>query len=210
MRLVLWNGSPKAKGSASAVFLDYLAGQAGPEHTLCRVGGLKAPAAADFRGADALVLAFPLYVDGIPGHLLGMLEALEPDLRVLAPEAKVYAVINCGFFEAGQCAHAMELLRHWCRRAGLCWGRGVCVGGGGMANAAPLGRGGPLSPIARALDALAASVLSGGLGEDILAQPALPRRLYVAAAHLGWNKTGRKNGLSKADLCAPLEKGAPR
>jgi multimeric flavodoxin WrbA len=159
----------------------------------------EAPAA--FRGSDALVFVFPLYVDGIPSHLLRFLDESLHDIAEAASGATVYAVVNNGFFEGRQNAVALEIMRNFAARAGLRWGLGLGVGAGGMIHAAPVGRG-PLRNLGKALDALASEILANQTGEDRVCEPNFPRALYKALAHAGWRKSARKNGLKTKSLYA--------
>lgn len=63
----------------------------------------------------------------------GALLQLEADFRETPQkERTAYALVNSGFYEGHQNAHALHMLRHWCRRAGVRWGQGIGAGGGGM------------------------------------------------------------------------------
>jgi len=151
-------------------------------------------------GADAIVVAFPLYVDGIPSNLLRELAARE---QGLPPGARVYAMVNNGFYEGAQNAHAISMLRNWCARAKLAWGQGVGVGGGGMLSSRKPGRG-PLKSVGAALDAMAANILTGTGGEDLYTSPDIPRALYKLGGAMGLRAQGRKNGLTKQEMARKL------
>ena len=78
MKVALINGSPKPRGSASAMLLDGLRAclPAGLECVECPLHAVR-PAEDPARlllDTDALVLACPVYVDGLPAHLLTALE----------------------------------------------------------------------------------------------------------------------------------------
>lgn len=81
MKTALINASPKRTGSASGMLLDALYPRLeGCSCTEFRLGIEKPdPQILEtFADFDALVFAFPLYVDGLPAHLLRHLQALEP------------------------------------------------------------------------------------------------------------------------------------
>ena len=85
-------------------------------------------------GADAVVFGLPLYVDGVPSHVLGFLEEMERFCKEKALHLKVYVIANNGFIEGKQNEPLMQVMEHFCQRAGLTWGGGVGIGGGVMLN----------------------------------------------------------------------------
>ena len=153
---------------------------------------------------DAYVFAFPLYVDGIPSHLLGALMEHEKGMPI---GARVYAMVNNGFYEGVQNAPAVSMLRNWCARAGLVWGQGLGIGAGEVLRQIPI----PISNVfgyssmkmlRRALDTLAGHILAGGGGEDIFTHPKFPllRALYIFGGNAAFHLQGKMNGLSKQKM----------
>lgn len=204
MKLVLVNGSPKAKGGASASLLEELRPMLPAGAELLEVG-LHKPAIGpgDLEGlrlADVLVFACPLYVDGLPGHLLACL--LELEKAQWKEGARAYGIVNCGFYEGGQAAHALQVLQHWCQRAGIAWGGGIGVGGGGALETLPPpanGRG-PRGPVHQALETLAGGLQGKeGMGE-LYVTLAFPRFLYKLAGQMGWRQKLKANGGKGKDL----------
>ena len=82
--------------------------------------------------ADQVILATPLYVDGIPSHVLCFLQALEKFTKEHQIQFKLYVIANCGFFEGHQTKHLMAQVQTWCDRTGIEWGGGVGIGAGEM------------------------------------------------------------------------------
>lgn len=206
MKIVLLNGSPKSKGSASQVLLEEIGNRlGGAERILCnaRKNQLHAEVIGHLAEADVLVMAFPLYVDGIPSHLLHCMEQLEQELvRARKKKLLVYPIVNCGFYEAHQNLLALEMVKHWCHRAGFIYRQGVAVGGGGMLPAienTPPGHG-PRKKISLALQNLADHILKNDEGETILVSPGIPRFAYKGAAERRWRQRAKENGLTKEDL----------
>ncbi|MDR1438701.1 MAG: hypothetical protein LBJ10_01410 [Clostridiales bacterium] len=154
---------------------------------------------AAMRGCDALVLAFPLYVDGLPSHVVRFLDGWRQEIGAACGGAKVYALANNGFYEARQNSLALAMLGRFCERAGLGWGMGAGIGAGGMIGAAPIGRG-PLAKLGEALDGMARKIAGLQSADSVYAEPNFPRFLYILAAHVGWRKQGRANGLSPRQL----------
>ena len=150
-------------------------------------------------GADVWVVAAPLYFDALPGHLLYCLQQLEP---LKKPERRVYGIMNCGFYEGIQTAPALKILENFCRKADFHWCGGLGVGAGGSLKSLPdkNPEKGPKAPINKQLRQLADAVLAGETFPNTYVSPAIPRRLYQAAAEFLWRRGIRKNGGRARDL----------
>jgi multimeric flavodoxin WrbA len=202
MKVLLVNGSPKAQGSASAIILDALRERIGETARIVSCHAAKQDSREFIqaaRGCNALVFAFPLYADGIPAHLLRLLDEVQHIVAQAAPCTRVYVVVNNGFYEGRQNILALEMMRNFCDCAGLAWGKGLGVGGGGMTGAVPVGHG-PLKRLGLAIDALATAIQKGETAADDLLEPGFPRFLYHAAAHRGWRLQAKRNGLKPRQL----------
>ena len=219
MRIALINGSPKAKDSASGCILRGFAGMleegTGLGRFHLRNDRIEEEVFSGIAECDALVFAFPLYVDGIPSHLLRWLTVLEGRLAADGKKRQVFAIANCGFYEGRQADLALEMMEHWCARAGQAWGLGLGVGGGGMLvglDNIPMGKG-PKANLGRALQGMAGLIGQAAPAGNLYINPNFPRFLYKAAAEMGWRHMARKNGLGLGDLSGeplprtPLPKG---
>ena len=136
MKTVLINCSPKKRFCASAYFLFlqrlFISGQKVSEKL--RTPGDHARILEQLRDAQAVVFCLPLYVDGFPSHVLRFLEEMELFCRKNNLKLSVYCVANNGFIEGRQNEPLMQIIEHFCTRAGLSWGGGVGIGGGVMLN----------------------------------------------------------------------------
>jgi len=206
MNIGLINGSPKAKGnSSSEVLLDDLNSLFQIDITVQKFHFNK-PMITDqvienLRHCQAWVFAFPLYVDGIPSHLLSCLKQLEQaDFK--GKDIRVYVIINCGFHEARQNRHAMAMMEIWCEKTGLKWGMGIGLGGGGsltqMRNV-PLGKG-PKTALGKSLAVLSEAILNKEKKDAHYISINLPRFVYKFSADIGWNKLIKANGGKVKDL----------
>ena len=136
MKTVFINCSPKKRFCASAYFLFLQRLFTGGEKVTEK---LRTPADHDrileqLRGAQAAVFGVPLYVDGIPSHVLRFMEKMEAFCRENGLHLRVYCIANNGFIEGKQNEPLMQCFEHFCSRAGLSWGGGVGIGGGVMLN----------------------------------------------------------------------------
>ncbi len=205
MRIALINGSPKINNSVSSGLLEDLKGYWGENAEVVNFGfhsaAISKEVIEELAGTDAWVFAYPLYVDGIPGHLLSCLIQLE-EARLQNPQIHVYGIVNCGFYEGIQAESALKLLQNWSFKAGFIWGGGVGVGGGqGLAMMPKLEPGhGPRAPIDKALAAFSDIILKKKVQENNYVSVAYPRFLYKMGGQIGWRKMMKANGGKRKDL----------
>ena len=136
MKTVFINCSPKKRFCASAYFLALQRLFTGGDKVREK---LRTPAdhariLAQIKDAQAVVFGLPLYVDGIPSHVLRFMEEMEAFCRQNDLHFSLYCIANNGFIEGRQNEPLMQILEHFCTRAGLNWGGGVGIGGGVMLN----------------------------------------------------------------------------
>ena len=136
MKTVFINCSPKKRFCASAYFLFLQRMFVGGEKVSER---LRTPAdhtriLDQIRDAEAAVFGMPLYVDGIPSHVLRFMEEMEAFCKENGLHINVYCVANNGFIEGRQNEPLMQIMENFCARAGLNWCGGVGIGGGVMLN----------------------------------------------------------------------------
>ncbi len=136
MKTVLIDCSPKKRFSASAylLFLQklFISGKKVSEK-------LRSPSDHErilqqLKDAQAVVFCLPLYVDGVPSHVLRFLEKAEGFCKENGLSPRVFCVANNGFIEGKQNEPLMRVFENFCGRAGLAWGGGVGIGGGVMLN----------------------------------------------------------------------------
>lgn len=136
MKTVFINGSPKKRFCASAYFLFlqrlFVPGK---KVTLkLRTPGDHDRILEELRDADSVVFSLPLYVDGVPSHVLRFLEKMEAYCKENGLHLRVFTIANNGFIEGKQNEPLMQHFENFCARAGLAWGGGVGIGGGVMLN----------------------------------------------------------------------------
>lgn len=207
MRIALINGSPKAKENASGWLLEYVKAQFGQDAEATTVHFRRAMAPteeqlAELTQADAWLFAFPLYVDGIPGHLLSVLRMLET-AGLANEQRKIYGICNCGFYEGEQNEPALDVLRNWSVKCGYVWSGAVGIGGGGATlSLTGMGKVGEvlMKPVLKALIGFAERIEKGQMKENVYVSIALPRAIYQFCAHDGWKKKIKANGGKVEDL----------
>ena len=123
----LVNGSLSGARASSLSFLKRLSAEMTP--ALFHVdwgrvspwaGGTRETLAA-MSAADAIVLAFPLFSYSLPGAFTALLEdfhAFAANGGPYSRQAKVFAIVNCGFPEESTPASERTLLPSWSRATG--------------------------------------------------------------------------------------------
>ena len=128
MKTVLINCSPKKRFCASAYFLFLQKLFTGGKKVTEK---LRTPADHDrvlnqIRNAQAVVFCLPLYVDGVPSHVLRFMEKMEVYCKENKLRLNVYCIANNGFIEGKQNEPLMQIIENFCDRSGLNFGGGVC------------------------------------------------------------------------------------
>ena len=195
MKVVMINGSPRGRNGASGKIIAALCDRLSDvqERVVCELAKQSAAEVVDaIRGCDALVFVFPLYVDGLPSGLARFLDEERRAVALAAPRAKIYAVVNNGFYEARQNAVAIDMMEIFCASSGLAWGRGLGIGCGGMLGEPLSFDRFPLKKLGRALDVLANNIRGQEGAENYFVEPSIPRFLYMIAGNFGMKREMKK------------------
>lgn len=206
MKIAFINGSSKTKDSASGCILNDLKPFL-KDNTISEYKFNKKKVTLEqmeeLAKCDVLVFAFPLYVDGIPSHLLNCLIQLEKFFtQIEQKEIIVYCLVNCGFYEGHQNKLAIEMMESWCKKSGVKWGQGIGIGAGGMIISlknVTIGHG-PKKNLGKAFKMLSNNILKGTSEGNIFITANFPRILYKLAAEMGWRHLIKANGLKRKDL----------
>jgi hypothetical protein len=209
-KALLLIGSAKPAGESTSEALGaYLAGRLlehGIETTTAHVAralrteARTAELLAAVDAAGILILAFPLYVDGLPYLVTRALERIAAHRRAQpspAPAAFL-AIANCGFPEAAHNGVALDICRQFAEEAGFTWAGGLALGEGGAISGRPLAQ---VSGMARntvaALDRTAAALAAGEPAPEeaveLMAQPFIPVTAYMLMGDVGWLMLARQN-----------------
>ncbi len=196
------NASPKSTDSATKALIRQIGGMTGGEIRVTQALQLlgdenREAALAGLLRADALLIAFPLYVDALPAPLVKVLTLLERAAFGAGKLPKMYALVNCGFYEAGHNQIALDIVENFCARAGLPWGYGLGIGSGGFAVQDKNMAKGPAANVYAALRELADAMLRGGDGQNRFATPRIPRFVYKLGGNMMWYRMSKKNGVRR-------------
>lgn len=208
MKIALIDASPKTNNSTSGLLLKDFQKYLVPKTVEIIETSLHKPIVpqdvlAKLEHAETWVFACPLYVDGLPAHLLSCLLQLEKIEWKKSP-VQVYGIVNCGFYEGIQAETALHILQNWCIKTGFTWCGGIGIGGGGALGQMPsIENGhGPKAPVEKALGTMASRLVQREAQENNYVSVAFPRFLYKMAAQMGWRQTIKKNGGKRKDLDA--------
>lgn len=214
--IVLINASPKInEPSASKYFIDTVGGcieevAANKVFIDVRQSFAKLKTQDDFKTiseADAIIIAFPLYIFCLPGMLMRFLEdyyQFYAENGGVEGKAKVYAIVNCGFPEPGINLEAVRVIKSFCHHVKARFRFGILVGSGGMllgAKDAPFMKK-TIRDLQEAFLSIARDIESNGLEyiDNINISINIPRRFYFFMGNRNWHTMARKNGLNKKDL----------
>jgi hypothetical protein len=145
----------------------------------------------EIASSRALIFSWPLYVDGLPSGLLSYLETLAGTIVVghVQPSGRVYALVNCGFYEARLNLPAVRGLQLFAKTVSLSWGQTLALGGGAMYSSLPpwVAAGPwPFGRLTRALKIFGQNIKDGRSGEDLFVEPSIPPWLYAFMANQRW------------------------
>ncbi|MFU7516038.1 hypothetical protein [Clostridium sp. HCS.1] len=212
MRISLINGSPKVKDSASEIILNELKNYLNNNKSIknlsiseyyFRNNKVDNDIIEEVIKSDILVFSFPLYVDGVPSHLLRCLLKLEESFnKIKEKDIKVYALVNCGFYEGKQNKLAIEIIGNWCEKCGLKWGQGLGIGAGPLLHSVKSvpAEHGPKKNLGKALNIISNNILNKISDNNLFITANFPRFAYKFAAEMGWKKSIKANKLRVKDL----------
>jgi len=135
MQLTVLNGSPRAEKSNTAILLGHFAegfletpGNVIDTIFLIRERPGFEKALKAFREEELILLAFPLYVDAMPGSVKDFIEALAP-LKGTRPELTLMYLVQNGFPETCHNRPVARYLGKLTQRLGCRFGGAILKGG---------------------------------------------------------------------------------
>lgn len=210
MKISIINGSPKGGKSTSELMIGHLTAKISDcevkIYNICKKI-LSEEQYTNIKNSDALIFAFPLYIDSIPSHLLRFLVDLE-EHTFQRKDIMVYIIVNNGFYEGKQNRIVIEQMKHWCKAVDIKWGQAIGIGAGEMLpliKDIPLGYG-PQKNIGYAINQLSNNILSGKAGADIMVSPNWPRLLWrIQSSTQVWYPRAKANGVKRKELYKQMQ-----
>lgn len=204
MNIVFVNASPKQGKSCSKYLLETIKSNISDEKNIYEISisDKKIRNEDKFHiisNCEKIVLALPLYVDCLPASVIDFLEGLEEysKSKNFEKNAKLYGIVNCGFFEGTQNRSALKVLKNFTKHIeNLSYGGGIGIGAGafvGGSDNIPLNSNIKL-PIKESIEKLTNAINDDEcFREDIFANINLKKRVYLLAGELSWLTAGIKN-----------------
>lgn len=204
MKITAVNGSPRGMKSNSGEVIRLLQ-KSLPQDAVwyeAQARGKERPTPESLT-SEILLIAFPLYVDGLPSGLIRWLQEYRDLCHVSPVDQKVYAVANCGFHEGEQNQSALAMVEAFAEAAGLTWCGGVGIGTGemirGLKSVPP--EAGIRRPVITALKTIGAAMEEQtALKENLYTRHNLPWLIYKITGEAGWRSQVRKNEGRTKDL----------
>lgn len=220
-KVYLINGSPRGKNSASQYFNNEVCKLLDKEKVEIEERSIMDfKKSQDIEGiyaeainSENIIFAFPLYVDSLPSTMIEFLVEFENfiknkenfmDGRRLP---RVYAIVNCGFFESEQNKYAIQIIKNFCDKVHFTWRFGIGIGAGelmrGTQNNIPLNSN-LKQNIYSALQDMKEDIENNveTVKNNIFESPKFPKFLYKTMGNRGWIKMGKLNKITKKELYA--------
>ena len=209
--IVLLNGSPRLKGSTSMKLLDLFRSRLGNDcnTTVIEAGKsiLSKKQLQDYAcmaKADAIVIAFPLYVYCLPGALIEFLAGYRDYISSTGKsvEQKIYAVINCGFPESRINDDAALVIKSFCKEIRAEYRFSVLFGSGGILQ--------PLKAmpsvykmwkhIGSSFGQIICDICGKNVCADIHIDSKMSKKLFFFIAQTNFAVIAKTSGIKKAEL----------
>ena len=192
-RMMIVNGSPRAPKSNSkryaAILKQYWAGKVDEyevtskkHEQLCK----------RLSGYSDVVLVFPLYADGLPVMLMGLLKELES--FNLEKKPTFHVLINCGFLEPEQNAVAVDMIRYFCHKYGYPYGVTLCIGSGEAILSTPF------RFLAKRKIKKMARLIKRGSTDTLLVTMPVSKNIFLSASTKYWLSYGEKYNISREEM----------
>lgn len=201
-KLMLVNGSPRAPRSNTKKYLELFRSfwGAGADEYLVTARTHREACAGLAEYTD-LLLAFPLYVDGLPAPLMEFLKELRR--HDLARKPAIHVLINCGFLEPEQNQVAVDMVRLFCAQNGFAFGSVLQVGSGEAILGTPFA-----FLVKGKLKKLARAIRTGRPGAWRVTMP-LPKKTFLGASTKYWVNYGAQNGVTREQMDTMEIEGGP-
>lgn len=150
--------------------------------------------------ATDIVIATPLYVDGLPSQVIRLMETMSQEYRSSAK--RVYVLANMGLYESAQLVNLFDAVQQWCKEIGFkyCGGLGVSAGeviGVLMRNRIPFFTRNVIKELQRLAKGINDGAAVGELSAELFC---FPRKLYIDIANGSWKRLAKANGIKVEDL----------
>lgn len=218
MKIMIITGSPKPNGGTSTLLVEQLkksilSQKPDTEFVTFNIRTHFIPETEyeNLENYDSIIITSPIYLDSLPSHLLTQLTKIEDYLNSKKGEKsfvknrlKVYALMNCGFYEAKYTTIALRILRMWAIKCGIIFAAGLGIGGGEMISLLSSKMKmeiGPLKTIKESIDNFSTIIAEEKCASNNFCSPGINRWFFIQAANSSFCKgNAKKNGLTVKQL----------
>ena len=183
MKTLIINGSPKTKNSNSEVLVNKLNHYLNTDTIQINIKNYKEN--IDLSNYNTIIFVFPLYVDGIPSHLLEALTNLN-----INESTNIYAIVNCGFPESAHTKQSLDLIRNYSIHRNLNYKGGLGIGGCGGLNG--MNKNKLLKFTSKSIDKnieeLSEFILNNDPYKNTYITTNIPNSIYRYIGNLSWKK----------------------
>lgn len=184
MKTLIINGSPKTKNSNSEILVNKLNHYLNTDTIHINIKNYKEDFTDIINNYETIIFVFPLYVDGIPSHLLESLTNLKISNK------NVYTIVNCGFPEGEHTKQGLDIIKKYCIHNDLNYKGGLGIGGCGGLNGMNKNKLLKFTSknINKYIKELSNSILNNKKFENVLTKINIPNNIYKYVANLSWKK----------------------
>lgn len=183
MKTLIINGSPKIKNSNSEALVNKLNHYLNTDTIQINIKNYKEN--IDLSNYNTIIFVFPLYVDGIPSHLLEALTNLN-----INESTNIYAIVNCGFPESAHTKQGLDLIRNYSIHRNLNYKGGLGIGGCGGLNG--MNKNKLLKFTSKSIDKnieeLSEFILNNDPYKNTYITTNIPNSIYRYIGNLSWKK----------------------
>ena len=200
MKIALIDGAP-LKGKAPAHVLMRKVKNVFRDHEIvefdlhARITGMEL--AAGINACDALILVFPLAMDGVPAVVVQFMADMQ---YMLKKGMCVGAVAYDGLPGGRSCSTALRMLKCFATRAHMHWSMGLGIGQGDILTIMSKFKGGPFRHVNKALTTMMKAMTDMQEERDHYTDLGIPDFLYTNMASNRWEEKAEKHGLKPRDM----------
>lgn len=194
----LINGSPKPCHSNSSYFLKTIGFYLNDYNIFELKKNKYEDILNSIKNSDAIIFAFPLYVDSPPSLTLTFLDYII-DQNINMNEKLIYVVINCGFREGEQNITAINIIKRWCEKVNAVYCSSILIGAGEIVGKKKYKF--ISHKASKDIKKFTNIIKEKQKHADIITtMDLLNNKIYCYLANKSWNKRGKENNLNNYEL----------
>lgn len=152
----------------------------------------------NLKDADTIILSFPLYVDAPSNKVIELFEYID-NKNISLKDKNIYAISNCGFWEAEQNDTAIEIIRNFSKQHNAKFMGSFKIGAGEIVGRCDSIKIYKLMNFSffKKIKKFRKYIFNNQYIELETTIHPMTRRLYIFLANLSWKRKCRRNHLKK-------------